>query len=149
MKWPASDRRVSLARAVLLGWGAHVFYAVACAWPEVGGWPMPPVWVFVVACLVYGLAASRWGFPVLAGCASGCLAAPLLRAAVESSGPGASALGFTAATSAMVALTVATADPDDDGTLPADEAATLQWLAGMVADGLGVVLTDVAAWVLC
>ena len=149
MKWPARDRHVLLARAVLLGWGAHAFYALACAWPEVGGWPVPPGWVFVVACLVYGLAASRWGFPVLAGCASGCLAAPLLRAAVESSGPGASALGFMVATAAMVALTVATADLDDDGTFPADEAATLQWLAGMVADGLGVVLTDVAAWVLC
>ena len=49
----------------------------------------------------------------------------------------------------MVALTVATADPDDDGTLPADEAATLQWLAGMVAAGLGVVFTDAAEWVLC
>lgn len=133
----------------MLGWGAHVFYALACAWPEVGGWPVPPGWVFAVACIAYGLCASRWGFPVLAGCASGCLAAPFLRAAVESSGPGASALGFTVATAAMVALTVATADPDEDGTLPADETATLQWLAGMVAAGLGVVLTDVAAWVLC
>src|SRR6185503_20846152 len=111
--------------------------------------PMLPGWVFVAACLAYGLVASWQGWPVMAGCAAGCLAAPHLRAAVADNGAGPAALGYVLATLAMAALVLHTTDADDDGTLPARETATLLWLSGMVAAGLGVVLADAAGWVLC
>lgn len=139
------ERRVSLAHASVLAWGAHVFYAVACAWPEVGGWPVAPLWVFLATAIVYGLVASWRGWPLLAGCASGIPTAPFLRTMVADDGAFAAGVGFVVATLGMAAFAAHAADPDD-GTLPAREAATLLWLCGSVAAVLGVVLADVAAW---
>lgn len=148
---PAVDRRrVSLARAFAFAWGAHIFYAVACAWPEVGGWPLPPGWVFLAACLVYGMFASWRGWPLLAGCASGVLAAPLLRAAVADHGVFAATLGFVAATLLVAGALLASfsSEVDDDGRVDARDVTTTLWLAGCVAAGLGLVLADVSGWVL-
>ena len=141
-------RRISLARAFALAWGAHVFYAVACAWPEVGGWPMLPGWVFAVACFVYGLVASWRGWPMLAGCASGCLAAPMLRAAEADHGALAAGLGFTAATvlAAMLLMCSLASEADDDGRVDARDAVCSLWLTGCVAAGAGLILSDVVGW---
>lgn len=141
-------RRISLARAFALAWGAHVFYAVACAWPEVGGWPMLPGWVFAVACLVYGLAASWRGWPMLAGCASGCLAAPMLRAAEADHGARAAGLGFTIATiltAGLLARSLAS-EADDDGRMDARDATLVLWLTGCIAAGGGLILADAVGW---
>ena len=142
------NRRISLARAFALAWGAHVFYAVACAWPEVGGWPMLPGWVFAVACLVYGLVASWRGWPMLAGCASGCLAAPMLRAAVADHGAAVAGLGFTAATvlAAVLLMCSLASEVDDDGRVDAREVVLTLWLTGCIAAGGGLILADVAGW---
>ena len=141
-------RRISIARAFALAWGAHVFYAVACAWPEVGGWPMLPGWVFAVACLVYGLVASWRGWPMLAGCASGCLAAPMLRAAEADHGAFAAGVGFTAATvlAAVLLMRLMAAVADFSGRLDARDAALFLWLAGCIAAGAGLILADVVGW---
>lgn len=142
------NRRISLARAFALAWGAHVFYAVACAWPEVGGWPMLPGWVFAVACLVYGLVASWRGWPMLSGCASGCLAAPMLRAAVADHGAVVAGVGFAAATLAAAGILsmVLSAEVDDDGRVDARDATLVLWLTGCIAAGAGLILGDVVGW---
>lgn len=145
MKTP---RRISLARAFALAWGAHVFYAVACAWPEVGGWPMLPGWVFVVACLVYSAVAYWRGWPMLAGCASGCLAAPMLRAAVADHGARAAGLGFTIATiltAGLLARSLAS-EADDDGRVDARDTTLVLWFTGCIAAGAGLILADVVGW---
>ena len=143
-----APRRISLARAFALAWGAHVFYAVACAWPEVGGWPMLPGWVFVVACLVYGLVASWRGWPMLAGCASGCLAAPMLRAAEADHGAVVAGVGFAAVTLAAAGILsmALSAEVGDDGRVDARDTTLVLWLTGCIAAGGGLILADVVGW---
>lgn len=141
-------RRISLARAFTIAWGAHVFYAVACAWPEVGGWPMLPGWVFAVACLVYGLVASWRGWQVLAGCASGCLAAPMLRTAEADHGAFVAGGGFMLATAiaADLLMRLLASEADDDGRVNAREVTFALWLTGCIAAGGGLILADVVGW---
>lgn len=143
------DRDISVVRAYALGWGAYTFYTVACAWPEAGGWPMAPGWVFVVACLLWGLIGTWRGWVMWAGCGAGCLAAPMLRAAVADNGTGPAVVGFVLATLAMMLLLERLAGDvlvDDRGHIPACQAACGVWLCGMIAAGGGVLLADLVEW---
>lgn len=144
----ADRRRVSLARAFALGWGVHVAFAVACAWPEVGGRWVLPCGVHLAACALYGLWASWRGWPAFAGFGSGALAAPMLRAAEADHGPFAAGLGFTVVTAVVAgALLVSfSSEVDDDGRVDAREVTCALWLAGCIAAGLGLVLADVVGW---
>lgn len=146
----AVDRRASLGWASVLAWGVHAFYAVACAWPEAGGWWVLPFGVHLAACLLYGLWASWRGWPVLAGCASGVLAAPLLRAAAVDHGAAVAVVGFAVAAATMAGAMLASfsSEVDDAGRVDAREVTTALWLAGCVAAGLGLLLADTIGWVL-
>ncbi len=138
---------ITLTRASAWAWGCFVFYTIACAWPEVGGWEfVVPMWGHAGLCILYGLCAWWRGWPGVAGGAGGVLGATMLRAAWTDDGAVAACVGFTVCTLACTTWGLCIDDVDEHGRLPTRDAALLLWLTTSLAGIGGLILADALAW---
>lgn len=132
-----------LERASIIAWMSWLGYTLACAWPT---WTCP-WWVYPVACLGYGLLATRWGSALGAGAAGACAAAPLLCVSADDHGIICAGVGFILAAVVCAAMVLINTMADVHGQMRARSAALLLWIATTGAGVWGLVLADVVAFV--